>query len=120
MTCNRENRGAQNTGTTADRSRKFRSRSGFPRLPPNSVFATMANAVGGARPLPAFSASRRGSIYPHAHREPADPQAPHRAQGEDEDAGAPRSPAKAGRVHARLHDDPEEAELGPPESRPCP
>src|SRR5215207_3611308 len=67
--------------------------------------------------LPTSSASRQGSIFPHAHREPACPQAPQRAQGKDEDAGAPRSPAKAGGLHARLHDDPEEAELGAPEGR---
>src|SRR4029079_303981 len=32
---------------------------------------------------------------------------------------APRRAAEARRLHARLHDDPEEAELGAPEGRPC-
>ena len=38
-------------------------------------------------------------------------------QGEDEDACAARGSAEAGRLHARLHDDPEEAELGAAQGR---
>src|SRR5829696_7265740 len=78
----------------------------------------MARTVGGAEAPPTFSVSTpKESPLTHADREPAHPQAADRAEGEDEDAGASRSSAEAGRLHARLHDDAEEAELGPSQGR---
>ena len=47
-----------------------------------------------------------------AHHPAAGPQGPGVEVGEDEDAGAEGRAAAAGRVHPRLHDHPEEAELG--------
>src|SRR5712691_5636909 len=47
-------------------------------------------------------------------------QGPEDAPGENEDPRARRLAAEARRLHARLHDHPEEAELGPPEGRPRP
>src|SRR5579884_1679043 len=56
----------------------------------------------------------------NAHRQPADSQGPQGQAREDQDAGARGSPAEARRLHARVHDDPEEAELGAAQDRPRP
>src|SRR6266508_783255 len=48
----------------------------------------------------------------HAHGKPTCQEGTRRAQVQDEDARAPRCAAEARGLHARLHDDPEEAELG--------
>jgi hypothetical protein len=47
----------------------------------------------------------------------ADPQAAGHATREEEGAGAPAEPAEARRLHARLHHDAEEAELGAAQGR---
>src|SRR5438067_2579006 len=54
-----------------------------------------------------------------ADRESACSQGPQDAQGEDEDARACRLAAEARRLHARLHDHPEKAELGSAEGGAC-
>src|ERR1700712_1266131 len=56
----------------------------------------------------------------HADRQSARPQGPQGSGGEEQDARARRRAAEARRLHARVHDHPEEAELGPPEGRPRP
>ena len=52
-----------------------------------------------------------------ADHEPTRPEGPSVAAGEDEDACAARGAAEARRLHARLHDDPEEAEFGAAQGR---
>src|SRR5215211_5745038 len=55
-----------------------------------------------------------------AHNSAVGPQGP-RGQGEqDQDACAQGFASASGRVHARVHNDPEEAELGAAEGRSCP
>src|SRR5205085_10935292 len=55
-----------------------------------------------------------------ADRQSTRSQGPEDAQGEDEDTRACRLAAEARRLHARIHNHPEEAELGPPEGGSCP
>src|SRR3954447_15508818 len=54
----------------------------------------------------------------HADRQPTRSQGPPGAEVQGEDACAAWRTAKAGRLYARLHDDAEEAELGPAQGRP--
>ena len=53
----------------------------------------------------------------NADDQPADPQAAHRAALPDQGSGAESFAAETRRLHARLHDDPEEAELGASQGR---
>ena len=56
----------------------------------------------------------------HAHRQSACAQRPGQAEVQDQDPCPPRRSAEARRVHARVHDDAKEAELGSAEGRPRP
>ena len=49
----------------------------------------------------------------NAHSQPANPQSAQAAGEAEQSTGDAGLPAEARRVHARLYDDPEEAELGP-------
>src|SRR5581483_1529712 len=88
-------------------------------------------AVGGSRELPRLSVCirpvrgdlvsvvlRRENHTFYAHRQSADSQRSVDQGREDEDPCARGSPAEARCLHARLDDDPEEAELGPPQGGP--
>jgi hypothetical protein len=70
---------------------------------------------GGTSCLPALSVPREEPPTDfeeqRAHRQSARSQGAQVAQGEGQDPRASRRAAEAGRVHARLHDDAEEAEL---------
>ena len=60
----------------------------------------------------------RRNRRPYADDQPADPQSAHRADLSQYGAGDAGLPAEARRLHPRLHDHAEEAELGFAESRP--
>src|SRR5205085_214353 len=53
----------------------------------------------------------------HADCQPTDSQGPRVQAREDEDPGAAGGTAEAGGLHARVHDDAQEAELGAAEDR---
>src|SRR2546423_13981225 len=57
----------------------------------------------------------RSEEEPHADRQSTRAQGPQGPEGEDEDPAPRGLPSEAGRLHACLHDHPEEAELGPAE-----
>ena len=73
-----------------------------------------------ARFRAAFVCPRSESDVPpqHAHDQPACPEAARPGAAEDQDPAPPRRPAEARRLHARVHGDPEEAELGASQGRP--
>src|SRR5581483_1936663 len=62
--------------------------------------------------------SPEGSRRTDADCQSTRPQGSPDAEGEGQDACAAGCAAEAGRLHARLHDDAEEAELGPAQGRP--
>src|SRR5215216_1947487 len=77
-----------------------------------------------ARPVGRVARPRQPLLCPHpstqgahADRQSAGPKGQGRAEGEGEDPCASRRAAEARRLHARVHDHPEEAELGSPEGR---
>src|SRR5919205_2747485 len=88
----------------------------------------------GLTPLPAVGtmpragwqgllSSRRPALFrerTHADRQSTRAQGPEAAGPEEQDSRAGRLAPEARRLHARVHDDAEEAELGAPEGRPCP
>src|SRR5215213_1415407 len=85
-----------------------------PHQPQNSDFP-FAGAVPTIRP-PHADRGATGTI--HADDQPVDPQAPRRPALQAQAPGHAGVPAEARRVPAGQDDDPEEAELGPPEDRP--
>ena len=66
------------------------------------------------------NADDRGDCRPHAYDPAAGPQGPAGQDRQDEDAGAEGFPPAPGCLHARLHDDAEEAELCAAQGRPRP
>src|SRR5690606_9510841 len=53
----------------------------------------------------------------NADDQPAGPQGPHLAEGQEQGSGDGAEPAEARRLHSRLYYDPEEAELGAAQGR---
>ena len=60
----------------------------------------------------------KGDSRPDAHDPAAGPQGPPGEDEQDQDAGAQGQPAATRRVHARVHDHAQEAELGAAQGRP--
>src|SRR5260370_34945819 len=96
----------------------FGSASGFARLTlPVRCRYHAAGRLAGAPLQLAVSFCLREKKRTHADRESARPEGPQGSPGEDQDARARRLAAEPRRLPARLHDHPEEGELGPAECR---
>src|SRR3569833_1811407 len=67
-----------------------------------------------------FQAQSRFLGDRHGHHRAAYPGPPPELGRKNEGAGTRRFTAEAWRMHARLHDDAEEAQLGSPQGLPCP
>src|SRR3712207_469970 len=90
----------------------------FKRLTTPGALATMPRlGWQGPRALANLRPVRKSSKGVNAHRQSACAQGSAQAEVEDEDPCAPRRAPEARRLHARVHDHAEEAELGSPEGR---
>src|SRR5262245_16443983 len=102
------------------------SRSAFAGTPDSCYVCASLRPIGALHGSPSLVRAVRAATTPtkpgtefHADDQPACPQAAPEGGLEDQDPGASRCTAEARCVHARVYDDPEEAELGASQGRPC-
>ena len=88
-----------------------RSRSACPKLASTPALAGAGKLRMGGVGEASHETNRQKREF-NADDQPAGPQGPHAAEGQVEGPCDGAEPAEARRLHARLHDDPEEAELG--------
>src|SRR4051794_29870163 len=98
----------------------FGSASGFRRLTtPGPLLPSLPGSAGADGPTEPFVCNDDffAAEEFYADRQSTHPQGPHVQAREDEDARAPGGAAAAWRLHARLDDDAQEAELGAAQDR---